>query len=269
MAKTLRDVIHEARSAVANVVTAEPGEAAVARRLERELDDAVARLEGRADKDLIAIVCHDLKDPLASIVMGSGFLKKTVGAEDAAARRVIDAISRSADRMNQVVGDFHDLSKIEAGTLVVGGGPCDLVEAVRAGIASLEATSRDRGVPVEVEDAPSALVAPADRARVAQIVGKLVGNAIKFSRPGGRVVVRVERDGTRARVVVRDTGRGIAAARLPTIFDRAVNARQSPRDGPGLGLALAQGLARLLGGEISAQSTEGEGSTFCLMLPAA
>ena len=108
----------------------------MARRIEHELDQAIVRLEGgESDKDLIAVVCHDLKDPLASIVMGAGFLKKTIPTDDAAARRVIEAIARSADRMSRIVTDFHDLAKLEAGNLPLEVRPCD-VGAVLQSMAS-------------------------------------------------------------------------------------------------------------------------------------
>ena len=269
MDKALLAALVEARATIAAAHTAEPGEAAVARRLQRELDEAIARLEGRPDKDLVSIVCHDLKDPLASIVMGSGFLRKTIAAEEGPARRVVDAIARSAERMNHLVGDFHDLAKLESGMLTVEIVACDLVAVVHGALRPLEAVARERGIGLAFESAGNALLARCDRARVSQIVVKLVGNAVRFTSAGGSVVVRVERDDGRARVVVRDTGRGIAAERLARVFDRAFNARQTPRDGPGLGLAIARGLALLQGGDVEAKSEAGAGSTFTLVLPAA
>src|SRR5580698_10132851 len=115
---------------------AEPAEAGVARRIVRDMEQCLARLEGRegTEADLIAIVCHDLKDPLASIVMGAGFLKKTVPAEDGAAWRVVEAIARSTDRMGQVIGDFHDLAKLEAGRIQLDLRPWDVVAILQAAI---------------------------------------------------------------------------------------------------------------------------------------
>src|SRR5882672_8085823 len=100
---------------------AEANEAGVARKIVREIEQGLARFEGRegTEGDLISIVCHDLKDPLASIVMGAGFLRKTVPADDGAARRVVEAIARSTERMGQVIGDFHDLAKLEAGRITL------------------------------------------------------------------------------------------------------------------------------------------------------
>jgi signal transduction histidine kinase len=245
-------------------------EAAVARRIARELDEAITRLEGREpDKDLISIVCHDLKDPLASIVMGAGFLKKTISGDDGASRRVVEAIGRSADRMSQVVGDFHDVAKLESGALVIDTRPWDVVPTVHGVIGPLIAQAQERGIELSFDAPGQPTLARCDRARLVQIISKLVGNALKFTQQGGRVVVRIEREGERVRISVSDTGRGIAPERLNEIFDRAANARRSPRDGPGMGLAIVRGLVELQGGDVTVESRVGEGSVFSFTLPAA
>ena len=272
-------------------------EAAVARKLAREVDLAIARLEGREpEKDLVSIICHDLKDPLASIVMGVGYLKKTAateGGEGQAGRRVIDAIGRSADRMSQVINDFHDLSHLSRGTLELDARLCDVADTLRLGIAPFSRQASERSIELRFEASETPLFARCDPARLLQIVSKLVGNAIKFTPSGGRIVVRV--DGTppsadapsappeRGRndaeassgrganadvsVTVFDSGRGIPAELLPEIFDHAANARRSPRDGPGLGLAIAKGLVEAQGGSIRVESRVGQGSTFVFTLP--
>jgi signal transduction histidine kinase len=268
MAGEVLTALREARSALDSAATAEPVEAPVAKKFAREIGEVIARFEGKPpERDLVSIVCHDLKDPLASIVMGAGFLKRTVAAEDESARRVVEAIARSADRMNQVVTDFHDLAKIEAGNLGIDLRPCEVACAIEGAVSSFAGQARDRGVALRFEaaDAPVALC---DRNRVVQIVSKLLSNALKFTEPGGEVVVRVERDGDHVRVSVRDTGRGIPSHCLEEIFDRAANARRTPRDGPGLGLAIARGLVELQGGSIGVKSRVSEGSLFWFLLKA-
>lgn len=258
--------LHEARARIAGASTT-PVEAAAARRIERELDQAIARLEGAEnDKDLIAVVCHDLKDPLASIVMGAGFLRKAVATEDPAARRVVEAIARSADRMGQVVGDFHDLAKLEAGRLPVERQPCDVVATLKGAITPFQAQAKEKGIELEVE-MPASLTIQCDRARLIQVVAKILGNAIKFTPANGKVTLRVAAQGQGVAVTVEDNGRGIPADRLPTIFDHAANARRTPRDGPGLGLAIARGVTELQGGTITVRSQPGEGSVFTFTLP--
>ncbi len=271
MGTTLLTALREARGALHAVTTVEPGEAAVAKRLARDLDETIARLEGKdAPKDLLSIVCHDIKDPLASIVMGAGFLKKTVPESDAAARRVVDAIARSADRMNNVIGDFHDLAKIEAGTLEVDQRACDVAAVLDGALAAFAQQARAARIELRLQAPPEPLNARCDRARVSQIVAKLVGNALRFTPAGGEVVVAATRDAAGGvRVTVRDSGCGIAADRIGEIFDRAANARRTPRDGPGLGLAIARGLVEAQGGAMGVESRPGEGSLFWFTLPAA
>lgn len=271
MRPSLLPALRQARAALNGADTVEAGEAVVARKLSRELDEAIARLEGKpVDKDLIAIICHDLKDPLASIVMGAGFLKKTIPAEDAAARRVIEAIARSADRMSRIVTDFHDLAKLEAGTLPLEVRPCDVGAVLQSMATALEAQAREKELRLEL-DVPSAppCVALCDRARLVDIMGKLVGNALKFTAAGGSVTIALARADGGIRVSVRDTGKGIPPDRLADIFDRAANARRTPRDGPGLGLAIVRGLVERQGGRVEAKSRPGEGSEFSFTLPAA
>jgi signal transduction histidine kinase len=270
METNLLSVLREARSALGTATTAEPGEAAVARKLARELDLAIARLRGQDEKDLMSIICHDLKDPLASIVMGAGYLKKTMsseGEEARSARRVVEAIARSADRMSQVIGDFHDLSKLETGALEIDVRACDVVATVRGTIGSLEKQASERSVVLSLDAPAEPVVALCDPARVLQIVAKLAHNATKFTPPGGHVTVSVAADAKAARISVRDTGRGVPPEIVNEIFDHAANARRSPREGPGLGLAIARGLVELQGGLLTVESRAGEGSTFTFTLP--
>jgi signal transduction histidine kinase len=247
----------------------EPSEAGVAGKIVREIEQSLARFEGRdgTEADLISIVCHDLKDPLASIVMGAGFLRKTVSADDGAARRVVDAIARSTDRMSQVISDFHDLAKLEAGRIALDLRPWDVTAILRAAVPTFEAKARERGLRLELEVPQTPLVALSDRARLLQVVSKLIGNAIKFTGAEGRVVIGAGEEGKSVRIAVTDSGRGVPPDRIATIFDHSANARRSPRDGPGLGLAIAQGLLVLQGSKIEVESRVEKGSVFSFLLP--
>jgi two-component system, OmpR family, phosphate regulon sensor histidine kinase PhoR len=262
-------VLKEARAALL-AVTVEPTQAALVRTLTRELDEALGRLDGsEPERDLVSIVCHDLKDPLASIVMGAGFLRKAISPDDSAARRVVEAIYRSAERMGLVISDFHDVAKLEAGVLSFDPRPLDVAITLRGAMAPLEAQAHARNVALTLEAPSTPVVAMCDPARLVQIVTKLVGNALKFTPPEGAIVIRIEGEAAKVRVSVSDTGRGIPPDNIASIFDRAANARRSPRDGPGLGLPIVRGLVELHGGEISVESRVGEGSVFSLTLPRA
>ena len=223
-----------------------------------------------ARKDLLSVICHDLKDPLSSIVMGAGFLKKVIPADDtfASARRIVDAIARSSERMNLLIGDLHDLGKLEAGLLAASVRPVDAAAIARAvyDVLAPQAEAKKLQFQCEAPAAAGALMAMCDRARVMQILTKLVGNAIKFTAEGGAVTLRCAPVGDQVEISVTDTGRGIADARKSTVFDREANARQVPRDGPGLGLAIAKGLVELQGGKIGVESELGKGSRFSFLL---
>ena len=267
MTTRLIDALRLARAEL-DATTVEPVEAAVARRLARELDEAIAQLAGgEPEKDLVSIVCHDLKDPLASIVMGAGFLRKTIAADDGASRRVVEAISRSANRMSQVVSDFHDLAKLEAGTLVLDRRPCDVVATLRAAVTAFEVEAQERRLSLTMEASAPSLLVKCDRTRLTQIASKLLSNALRFTPPDGRVALRVAADDGLVRISVTDTGRGIPAEQLGSLFEYSSNARRSPRDGPGLGLAIVRGLVELHSGEVVVESRVGEGSTFAFTLP--
>jgi signal transduction histidine kinase len=247
---------------------ASPGEAAVAAKLLRDLDEIVARLEGReADRDLVSIVCHDLKEPLASIVMGAAFLRRTIPPTESAAARVIEAVARSADRMGRVVADFHDLAKLESAAMTVELRDRDIVPVVTAAVEAATPAARAKNLALEVQ-APPTLGARCDGARLGQIVSNVLSNAVKFTPEGGSISVRMLKDAGTARVVVADTGCGIDAERVRTVLDYGANARRVPREGPGLGLAIAAGLAALQGGRIAVESVERRGTTVTVILPA-
>jgi signal transduction histidine kinase len=268
----LREALEQARSLVeaASVSREETGVRTAAL---IALDAAVARLghDGRPPrKDLLSVICHDLKDPLASVVMGAGFLRKVLPQDEtsASARRVVDAIHRSADRMNQVILDFYDLGKMELGSLKLDPRPMDIAGAVRAAFDAHKAAAAQKGLTLTLESIPDEgkVSVFADRARVIQIVSKILANAVKFTPEKGTITVNVDERETDVRVRVTDTGRGVSAERKESIFDRDANARQTPRDGPGLGLPIAKGLINLQNGTIGVES-EGKGSTFFFTLP--
>jgi len=270
VAKAFVDMLRDARllvsSGASTAGVADPVETAVA----RNLDEAIARLEGTArGVERVSVLCHDLKDPLASVVMGAGFLRKTVASEDDGARRVVNAISRSADRLGQLISDFHDLAKLESGRLPVHPLACDVGVTLAGGIDGLALRAGEREVQLAFEPPAGPAIAMCDAGRLVQVVTNLVGNAIRFTEAGGRVVIRVQADDAWVRVTVSDTGRGIAAERLTSIFDPVANSSRVSRDGPGLGLPIVKGLVELQHGKVTVTSKVGEGSSFEVALPKA
>jgi signal transduction histidine kinase len=271
--EAVRAALVAGRRALA-AANASPGGAAATASALREIDAAIARIDaggGSAPKkDLLSIICHDLKDPLASIVMGAGFLKRALpeGDESAApARRVALAILRASERMNHVIGDFHDLGKLEAGRIVLEPRPQEIGSLLHAAADQAGPVARARNVTLALDVADGEARAVCDRARVLQMLQKLVENAVRYSPEGGTVTLRAAKKDGRAWLAVSDSGKGVPDARKPTIFDRETNAAQTPRDGPGLGLAIVRELAVLHGGEVGVKDNAGPGATFWLTLP--
>jgi two-component system phosphate regulon sensor histidine kinase PhoR len=222
--------------------------------------------------DFVSTVSHDLKSPIMAISMTAELLLKSAPASDPAHRERCDRILRSSKQMTELVTDLLDLGKIEAGLEGPGErvdlGPL-LEEAVKAQSAQAEA----KRIAIALTAPPAAVLGV--RPRLSQVLGNLVGNAVKYSREGGRVEVTVKPAGPAGgpvRVEVSDDGIGIPARDLPHVFDkfyRVRNASTAGIAGTGLGLAITRSIVEAHGGRIGVDSTEGAGSTFWVDLPAA
>src|SRR5581483_8903701 len=206
--------------------------------------------------------------------MTAELLARTVPSTGADAyRERCQRILRSANQMTALVSDLLDLGKIEAG-LEGPGEPLDLVEMVEDAIRAQAAQAESKGIAVSRRAPPAARVVGV-RARLAQVLANLVGNAVKYTREGGRVEVVVEAatdDGAPVRLRVVDNGIGIPARDLPHVFDkfyRVRNASTSGISGTGLGLAITRSIVEAHRGRIGVESVEGAGSTFWVELPAA
>jgi two-component system, OmpR family, phosphate regulon sensor histidine kinase PhoR len=222
-------------------------------------------------QEFLSNVSHELRTPLTAIVTFVETLEEA-GAEDAeTSRRFLPVIRRNAERMRALINDILELSAIEAGTVAVEPAPVRLASLVAECFTALASRADGRGVRLINEVGPEVTVR-ADARRLEQMLTNLVDNAVKFTREGGEVRVSHEREGARDRVRVADTGEGIPAEHLPRIFERFYRvdrARSREMGGTGLGLAIVKHLARAHGGEVSALSEYGVGSTFTIELPAA
>ncbi|HXU73649.1 MAG TPA: ATP-binding protein [Polyangia bacterium] len=254
--RLLEDVAHRAALAVDN-----------ARLFRHEKHAAEVR------RDLVAVVAHDLKNPLNAVTMASTLLGKnaTVGPEGERTRRQAGIITRSAERMNRLIHDLLDVSAIDAGRLELDCQPhpvgplvSDVLDAVSAA-AGEKQLHLARVLPSEVE----ALAVVCDRERLVQVLANLVGNAVKFTDPGGNVTLSAERRNGAVAFSVADTGPGIAAEHVPHLFDRFWRVRGPRRDGTGLGLWIVKGLVEAHGGQVAVDTTVGAGSVFSFTLPLA
>ncbi len=228
------------------------------------------RLE-RVRQEFLTNVSHELRTPLTSIITFVETLED-VGAEDReTALRFLSIIRRNAERMSALINDILELSAIEAGTVAVEPAQVRLASLVGECFNALGPRAEGRGVKLFNEVGRDVFVR-ADARRLEQMLMNLVDNAVKYTRAGGEVRVSHERGGARDRVHVVDTGEGIAAEHLPRIFERFYRvdrARSRDMGGTGIGLAIVKHLARAHGGEATARSELGRGSTFTLELPSA
>ncbi len=211
--------------------------------------------------DLIAMLAHDFKGPLTSII---GFAELARESEDTFAREAADHIARSAWRLSQLASDTLTMALLELGEISLLTNDIDLGDLARTVIASLDGAERIRLV---IESEP--VIVKIDEPRMRQVLENLIGNAVKYSPAGGEVVVTIHDAGERVSLAVADSGIGIPAADLDHVFDRftrAANAKSSGISGTGFGLYITRMLVELHGGTISVSSVEGQGSTFTLLL---
>jgi signal transduction histidine kinase len=248
----------------------------VGRRASLAVDHALlfraAEQASRAREQMMAVVSHDLRNPLATVQMAVTFMLEEMVPDDAAhvpERQQLQAIHRSADRMRRLIQDLLNVAAIEAGQLVVTRTPLAVDLLVADALELLRPLAAAKRIALVSELSSSLPRVSADRERVLQVFSNLGGNAIKFTGEDGRIEIRaIARDAT-VEFAVRDTGPGIAPEDLPHIFDRFWQARKMARAGVGLGLAIAKGIVESHGGAIRVESEPGRGSNFTFTLPLA
>jgi signal transduction histidine kinase len=230
-----------------------------------------ARQASRARDDTLAAISHDLRNGLNTVLTAVGLLLRSLppDSEGRRDRRHVEAIRRSAERMNRVIGDLLDVASIESGRFFVE----PRREEVRPMIAEAVAASRhqaiEKALRVEQVVDGTHIEAICDRDRVLQVLGNLIGNAIKFTPDGGLVQVGAESSDDEVLFTVRDSGVGVSSKQLPHVFDRFWQATPKARLGSGLGLTIAKGVVEALDGRIWVESRPGEGTTFFFTLPRA
>lgn len=232
-------------------------------RLARALKEAEAAIRTR--NDVLAIVSHDLRNPLSTITMAAALLELPIPEEKRAEQLAI--IRRSSETMNRLIGDLLDASAVDAGTLRVERSPLDVVDVLDEARRMLEQQAEKKGLRLTVEVEAGAPEVPADRHRVLQVLTNLVGNAIKFTPEGGWVTMRVAPDTRGVRLSVQDSGPGVPASDLPHIFDRFWHTSRTRRGGAGLGLSIVKGIVEAHGGTIAVENAPGGGATFWFILP--
>lgn len=244
---------------------------AVVQERNRELEATQADLiEAQAHKDeFVAAVGHELRTPMNAILGLNGVLRQEL-ADDPANAETAEHIRRSTEHLLHVVNDILDFAQLQAGRVSFFPEPCVLAPWLEATVRPFKARAQAKGLAWQHHVAPE--LPPqigVDRQRLAQILGYLLDNAIKFTAQG-EVSVLLSRQGEMLRVAVQDTGRGIAPERQQQIFNRFESADVATKQafgGTGLGLSICERLVVLQGGKIGVQSAVSQGALFWLELP--
>ena len=219
--------------------------------------------------EVLGIVSHDLRSSLTTISLCAGALADPAPASAEGVRAMAEAIRHSTEHAQAMIADLVDVTSLDAGSLALKRTrlrPEHVLErAHEAFVPQME-----RGtLAFRLECDADLATLDADEARILQVLFNLLSNAVRHTRPGGKIVLRAVADDTSRSVVfsVEDTGRGIEEAELPYLFDRFWQSHRSQRGGAGLGLAIAKGLVESHGGRLSVRSTPNVGSTFSFTVP--
>jgi signal transduction histidine kinase len=234
----------------------------------RLLDAVRSSLRGR--EEMVGVVSHDLRNPVAAVKMLSKTLFADFKSREPVAAEQLALIAQAADQMDTLIRDLLDLTRIDARKLAIAAEAVDphslLTESLQVLLPLVEAKHISLDMQIEV-GLPKVL---ADPERIQQTLSNLVGNAIKFSPEHGKIVVAACREGADyVRMSVTDNGPGIAADHLPKVFDRYWQSSRTDRQGAGLGLAISRGIVEAHAGRIWLESRRGAGTTANFTLPVA
>lgn len=235
-----------------------------------------AEADAQMKEQFLGTVSHELRTPLTAITGWASLLEMRERAEGGIDRTTLrhglEVIVRNASLQSRLIEDLLDVSRILAGKLRVEARPVDVEPLVRAAVDGLRPAAQAKGVTLSAAVAPGTLVF-GDAVRLTQVLSNLLNNAVKFTPTGGRVEVETRAEHGRVRLVVRDTGCGIAKDDLPHVFERFKQVDSSTTrtaGGLGLGLAIVEHIVRAHGGDVSASSLGlGHGTTLTVHLPAA
>jgi signal transduction histidine kinase len=270
------DALREERTSADETIRAERAEQVALSPERAATDKNLLHERARADTAVTArdvflgIVSHDLRNLLGGMVGFASLIAEGVPRGDQENRTIAYAqrIKRTGARMNRLIGDLIDVASIEAGVLAVRPEVSDPALLVNEAVENFQEQASGKGISLTANIVAPLLAASFDAARILQVLVNLLSNAIKFTPPTGSVVVHVESTAEDLRFKVLDSGPGIPQAKLEAVFERFLQVSEHDRRGVGLGLYISKCIVQGHGGRIWAESTPGEGSTFCFTLPA-
>ncbi len=241
------------------------------KRGEERITSTAAQLEeaGRVKDEFLAMLGHELRNPLAPIATAVHLLKLRTKDSVPHELRVIE---RQSQHITRMVDDLLDVSRIARGKVVLDKDTTDVADLVAAAIETASPLIEQNRHVLVLEVPKHALVVDVDRTRMTQVLSNLLANAAKYTPAGGRIAVTASREGGDVAIAIEDTGMGISSELLPIVFDLFVQSRQTlnrAEGGLGLGLSIVKNLVALHGGNVSAHSDGlGRGSRFTVRLPA-
>lgn len=234
-------------------------------RLYKEARDAIGIRE-----DVLAMVSHDLQNPLSVIMMSLKSIQKTDFKDDKAREKIDKAmtrIKRSSELMQGLIGRILDFAKIQAGTFAVDFKSHDPKDILEEFVESARLLSHEKSIRLIQEiddDLPNILC---DRDRFMQVLSNLIGNAIKFTQRGGKIIITCRRVDHQVLFAIEDNGVGMTEDQIPHIFDRFWQVEHSSKHGVGLGLAIAKGIVEAHNGKIWVESAKNKGTKFQFLIP--
>src|SRR6185436_18597582 len=231
-------------------------------RLYREAQQATAVRE-----QVLAMVSHDLKNPIAVIHMSSQLLARV--ATEPPVKKHLATVERALDRVDHLITDLLDMASVQSGNLAVRPEACRAGDLVADAAQTHGPLAAERGVSLTTSGHDSTQVVLADRRRVQQVFGNLIGNAIKFSPRDSTITVGAAATEREVIFSVADQGPGIAPDEVTRIFERYWSGKRHDQKSTGLGLFISKGIVEAHGGRIWVESTLGLGSTFRFSLPSA
>jgi PAS domain S-box-containing protein len=230
-------------------------------RLYREAQTAI-----RGRDSVLAIVSHDLRSPLQAMDLATTMLHR-LGDTDPGAGRYLEALRRSVVRMEHLINDLLDMASINAGKLAITPVRISVDQLVGEIVDMYEPLAAERGIRVLRDHEIGGVALHVDRARIAQALGNLLGNAIKFCGPGDIITIRGQRAGDSLELTIADTGPGIPTLDLPHLFEAYWSGRSGKHKGAGLGLFITKAIIEAHHGHIAVSSPDGAGASFVVTLP--